>query len=72
MFNTGRNVIAITFGKGAFFTTNNNVDFPLQDEANLGLMGMLGQIRESVLDVAIEETQGVQETRGARLNGSQV
>jgi 4-hydroxy-tetrahydrodipicolinate reductase len=32
----------------------------------------LGQIRESVLDVPIEETQGVQETRGARLNGSQV
>ena len=32
----------------------------------------LGQVRESVLDVAIEETQGVQETRGARLNGSQV
>ncbi len=32
----------------------------------------LGQIRESVLDVTIEETQGVQETRGARLNGSQV
>jgi len=32
----------------------------------------LGQVRESLLDVAIEETQGVRQTRGARLNGSQV
>ncbi len=32
----------------------------------------LGQVRESVLDVAIEKPQGVQETRGARLNGSRV
>lgn len=32
----------------------------------------LGQIRESALDVPIEETQGVKETRGARLSGSQV
>ena len=32
----------------------------------------LGQVRESVLDVTIEETQGVRQTRGARLNGSQV
>ena len=32
----------------------------------------LGRIRESTLDVPIEETQGVPATRGARLNGSQV
>lgn len=32
----------------------------------------LGSIRESTLDVPIEDTQGVQATRGARLNGSQV
>ena len=32
----------------------------------------LGSIRESTLDVPIAKTQGVQATRGARLNGSQV
>ncbi len=32
----------------------------------------LGSIRESTLDVPIEETHGLQATRGARLNGSQV
>jgi 4-hydroxy-tetrahydrodipicolinate reductase len=32
----------------------------------------LGRIRESSLDVAIKDTQGVQASRGARLNGSQV
>ncbi len=32
----------------------------------------LGRIRESALDVPIEDTHGVPATRGARLNGSQV
>ena len=32
----------------------------------------LGRVRESTLDAPIGETQGVQATRGARLNGSQV
>ena len=32
----------------------------------------LSQVRQSELTVPIEETQGVRETRGARLNGSQV
>lgn len=32
----------------------------------------LGQIRESALDVPLDEMQGERETRGARLNGTQV
>jgi 4-hydroxy-tetrahydrodipicolinate reductase len=32
----------------------------------------LSRVRESQLTVPLEETQGVRETRGARLNGSQV
>jgi 4-hydroxy-tetrahydrodipicolinate reductase len=32
----------------------------------------LGQIRDSALDVALEEVQGEPQTRGARLNGTQV
>lgn len=32
----------------------------------------LGQVRESALDVRLDETQGSPETRGARLNGTQV
>jgi 4-hydroxy-tetrahydrodipicolinate reductase len=36
------------------------------------LAGRLAQVRESKLDVPLEETQGQQESRGVRLQGSQV
>lgn len=32
----------------------------------------LGQVREAALDVPLEQTQGAPQTRGARMNGSQV
>jgi 4-hydroxy-tetrahydrodipicolinate reductase len=36
------------------------------------LANRLSQVRESQLDVPLEETEGVRETRGARMQGSQV
>jgi len=52
------------------YAGSNKVDVP--SGTALELANQLGQIRESSLDIPTEKLHGPKETRGARLNGSQV
>ena len=52
------------------YASSTKVDSP--SGTALELAAQLGRVRESVLDVPLEATHGPRETRGARLNGTQV